>query len=250
MKVRIMGPNHVFGTKKGLAVRSVQRTLLMMGRRTDVVESVPCGNTVGLVGLDQFIVKSSTLSDNNKVYPLKDMKCSVSPAVRCAVELKNPANLPKLVEGLKRLSKSDSLVLCRIEESGEHIIAGKICVWDPDVTFREAIEGIENPESNGICLSKSLSKRNRLYIYAAPLPDKLPEAIDEGTVTPRDEPKARMKMLRDEFGMEEDGAKKIWCFGPDTTGPNFLCDRAKAVQYLNDIKDSCVAVFQWATREG
>lgn len=36
----------------------------------------------------------------------QDMKYSVSPVVRVAVEPKNPADLPKLVEGLKRLSKS------------------------------------------------------------------------------------------------------------------------------------------------
>ncbi len=271
MKVRIMGPNHVVGTKKDLSIKNIQRTLLMMGRRTDAVESVPCGNTVGLVGLDHFIVKSATLSNLEEAFPLKDMKYSVSPVVRVAVEPKNPADLPKLVEGLKRLAKSDPLVQTIMDESGEHVIAGagelhlEICLKDlqedfmngaeirvsnPVVTFRETIEGIEQPESNGVCLSKSPNKHNRLYVYASPLPENLPEAIDEGKVTPRDEPKARMKMLRDEYGMDEDGAKKIWCFGPDTTGPNFLCDRAKAVQYLNDIKDSCVAAFQWATKEG
>ena len=271
MKVRIMGPNHVVGTKKDLSIKNIQRTLLMMGRRTDAVESVPCGNTVGLVGLDHFIIKSATLSDLEEAFPLKDMKYSVSPVVRVAVEPKNPADLPKLVEGLKRLAKSDPLVQTNMDESGEHVIAGagelhlEICLKDlqedfmngaeirvsnPVVTFRETIEGIEDPESKGVCLSKSPNKHNRLYVYASPLPDNLPEAIDDGKVTPRDEPKARMKMLRDEYGMDEDGAKKIWCFGPDTTGPNFLCDRAKAVQYLNDIKDSCVAAFQWATKEG
>ena len=55
---------------------------------------------------------------------LKNMKYSVSPVVRVAVEPKNPSDLPKLVEGLKRLSKSDPLVQCKMEESGEHIIAG------------------------------------------------------------------------------------------------------------------------------
>ncbi len=54
------------------------------------------------------------------------MKFSVSPVVRVAVEAKNPSDLPKLVEGLKRLAKSDPMVLCIIEESGEHIVAG---VW-------------------------------------------------------------------------------------------------------------------------
>lgn len=270
-KVRIMGPNYVPGTKKDLSVKSIQRTLLMMGRRTDAVESVPCGNTVGLVGLDQVIVKSGTLSDDEEAFPFKDMKYSVSPVVRVAVEPKNPSDLPKLVEGLKRLAKSDPLVQTITEESGEHVIAGagelhlEICLKDlqedfmngaeirvsnPVVTFRETIEGVEEPDSTAVCLSKSPNKHNRLFIYATPLPEKLPEAIDEGKITPRDEPKARMKMLRDEYGLEEDAAKKIWCFGPDTTGPNFLVDRAKAVQYLNDIKDSCVAAFQWATKEG
>ena len=38
------------------------------------------------------------------------MKFSVSPVVRVAVEAKNPSDLPKLVEGLKRLAKSDPMV--------------------------------------------------------------------------------------------------------------------------------------------
>ena len=43
--------------------------------------------------------------------------------------------------------------------------------------------------------------------------------------------------------------RKIWCFGPDTNGPNILMDCTKGVQYLNEIKDSVIAGFQWATKE-
>ena len=43
--------------------------------------------------------------------------------------------------------------------------------------------------------------------------------------------------------------RKIWCFGPDTNGPNILVDCTKGVQYLNEIKDSCIAGFQWASKE-
>ena len=59
--------------------------------------------------------------------------------VRVAVEPMNSADLPKLVEGMKRLSKSDPMVLCYTEESGEHIIAGagelhlEICLKDLQV---------------------------------------------------------------------------------------------------------------------
>ena len=37
-----------------------------------------------------------------------------------------------------------------------------------------------------------------------------------------------------------DDLRKIWAFGPDTSGPNFLIDGTKGVQYLNEIKDSFV----------
>ena len=80
--------------------------------------------------------------------------------------------------------------------------------------------------------------------------DGLAEAVDEGRVGPRDEPKARSKILVDDFGWDKDLAKKIWCFGPDTTGPNMLTDVTKGVQYLNEIRDSCIAAFQWAAKEG
>lgn len=53
---------------------------------------------------------------------------------------------------------------------------------------------------------------------ARPLEDGLAEAIDEGKVGPRDDPKVRSKILSEEFGWDKEVAKKIWCFGPDTTG--------------------------------
>ncbi len=55
---------------------------------------------------------------------MRVMKFSVSPVVQIAVECKNPADLPKLVEGLKRLSKSDPCVRAITGENGEMIVAG------------------------------------------------------------------------------------------------------------------------------
>ncbi|KAL4421827.1 hypothetical protein ABPG77_001616 [Micractinium sp. CCAP 211/92] len=268
-KVRIMGPNYVPGTKKDLYVKTVQRTVLCMGRRQEAVEDVPCGNTVALVGLDQFITKNATLCDEKSedAHTIKAMKFSVSPVVRVAVEPKVASDLPKLVEGLKRLAKSDPMVQCSIEETGEHIIAGagelhlEICLKDlqedfmggaeirvsePVVAFRETVQGT----SDHVVMSKSPNKHNRLYLQARPLEDGLAEAIDEGKIGPRDDPKVRSKILSEEFGWDKEIAKKIWCFGPDTTGPNMMVDMTKGVQYLNEIKDSCVAAFQWATKEG
>lgn len=123
-KVRILGPNYVPGKKSDLWVKNIQRTIIMMGRYVEQVQDIPAGNTCGLVGVDQYLLKSGTITTSESGHCIKTMKFSVSPVVRVAVEPKNQADLPKLVEGMKRLSKSDPMVLCYTEESGEHIIAG------------------------------------------------------------------------------------------------------------------------------
>merc|ERR1719225_2554360 len=265
-KARIMGPNYVPGKKDDLYEKSIQRTILMMGRYVESIEDVPCGNICGLVGVDQFLVKTGTITTAKDAHNLKVMKFSVSPVVKVAVECKNPSELPKLVEGLKRLAKSDPMVQCIIEESGEHIIAGagelhlEICLKDleedhaqiplkksdPVVSYRETV----TEESSQMCLSKSPNKHNRLFMKAAPLPDGLAEDIDKGDVNPSDDFKTRGRFLADKYEYDITEARKIWCFGPDTNGPNILVDCTKAVQYLNEIKDSVVAGFQWASKEG
>ena len=47
--------------------------------------------------------------------------------------------------------------------------------------------------------------------------DGLAEAIDDGKVGPRDDPKIRGKFLVDEFGWDKELAKKIWAFGALST---------------------------------
>jgi len=266
LKCRIMGPNYIPGKKEDLNEKAIQRTILMMGRYIEAIEDVPCGNICGLVGVDQFLVKTGTITTFKEAHNLKVMKFSVSPVVRVAVEPKNAQDLPKLVEGLKRLAKSDPMVQCMIEESGEHIIAGagelhlEICLKDleedhaqiplkksdPVVSYRETV----TEESSMMCLSKSPNKHNRLFMRAVPMPDGLAEDIDNGEVSNKQDFKIRGRYLADKYEYDITEARKIWCFGPDTMGPNLMIDCTKGVQYLNEIKDSVVAGFQWATKEG
>ncbi|SCV06076.1 LANO_0H21572g1_1 [Lachancea nothofagi CBS 11611] len=265
-KIRIQGPNYVPGKKDDLFIKAVQRVVLMMGRFVEPIDDCPAGNIVGLVGIDQFLLKTGTLTTYETAHNMKVMKFSVSPVVQVAVEVKNANDLPKLVEGLKRLSKSDPCVLTYMSESGEHIVAGtgelhlEICLSDlendhagiplkispPVVAYRETVEG----ESSQVALSKSPNKHNRIYLKAEPMEEECSLAIEAGTINPRDDFKARARIMADDYNWDVTDARKIWCFGPDGNGPNLVVDQTKAVQYLTEIKDSVVAAFQWASKEG
>ncbi|XP_077989018.1 elongation factor 2-like [Glandiceps talaboti] len=266
LQVRMMGPNYEPGRKVDLHVKPIQRTVLMMGRSVESIGSVPCGNIVGLTGVDQYLIKSGTITTYEHAHNMRVMKFSVSPVVRVAVEAKNPSELPKLVEGLKRLAKSDPMVQCVIEESGEHIVAGagelhlEIClkdleedhagvpikISDPVVSYKESVLA----ESSQVCLAKSPNKLNRLFMTSQPLQEGLADAIEKGEVSHKQDVKERARYLSDTYEWEATDARKIWCFGPDGSGPNLLVDRCKGVQYLASIKDMVVAGFQWASSEG
>jgi elongation factor 2 len=265
-KVRIMGPNYVAGKKTELWVKNIQRTVIMMGRYTEQVADVPAGNTCALVGVDQYLLKTGTIATEDDAHTIKTMKFSVSPVVQCAVEPKNSADLPKLVEGMKRLSKSDPMVLCFTTDTGEHVIAAsgelhlEIClqdlqkdfmgtevkVSDPVVSFRETC----SEKSNQICLAKSANKHNRLFVEGDTIGDELSCAIDDGTIKPGAEAKTQGRLMADEYGWDVTEARKIWAFGPEGTGPNLFVDTTKGVNYLAEIKESVVAGFAWASQSG
>merc|ERR1712194_370292 len=214
------------------------------------ISDVPCGNTVALVGVDQYLLKSGTLTTIESAHNIADMKYSVSPVVKVAVKGKDGKELPKLVDGLKKLSKSDPLVICTTEENGEHIIAGcgelhiEIClkdlreedaqceftVSDPVVSYRETV----NEVSSMTVLAKSPNKHNRIYLQAEPMSDELATLIESGKAGPKADPKERTKILKDTFDWDA----------------NVVVDVTQGVQYLLEIKEHVNSAFQWAAKDG
>lgn len=214
LMVCIMGPNS--GEKEDLYLKQIQRTILMMGCYVEPIEDVSCGNIMGLVGVDQFLVKTDTITTFERSHNTWVIKFSVSPAVRVIVEAKNPASLPKLVEGLKQLAKSDPMVQCISEESRKHIIMG---VWgtalgdlpqgrgggpclhphqeksDPVVSYQKTV----SEQSNMLCLSRSPIKHNRFYMKAWPFPSGLAKDIDKGKVSVRQELKQGAHYLAENY---------------------------------------------------
>jgi elongation factor 2 len=234
----------------------------MMANKMQPMEECPAGNTVCLAGLDQYILKNGTISDIEGVYPFHAMKFTVSPVVRIAVNVKNPAHLPKFLKALDKLSKSDPL--CKIDksESGETIIAGagelhidvilnnlrtdycKDIAFNtspPVVPFRETIQS-----TSPSCLAKSPNKHNRLWIKAEPLREDLVRDIENGQFDWKIDPQAAARELIDKYGWDPNEAnpKRVWMFGPEGDCTNVVIDGTSGVQYMQEIKDSVLNGFK------
>ena len=105
--------------------------------------------------------------------------------MKVSVEPLNPLDLPKMVDGLRKINQSYPASKTKVEESGENIIMGtgelyfdnilndlrniysdiEIKVSDPVVNFQETI--LET--SSFKCNSKSLNNKNKIGIIAEPM---------------------------------------------------------------------------------
>ena len=175
-----MGPDYIPGEKTDLyANKNLQRVVVVMNNKFENVQAVPCGNLVALVGIDQYLIKQGTIASDENAHPIKAMKFSVSPVVRVSVNVKKAQDLPKLIEGLKKLTRSDPLVQCTTNvDTKEHIVAGcgdlhlEICLEDLKnwyakcelVIGQPSVEYMETIVGESTQMAKSSNKHNRLYV--------------------------------------------------------------------------------------
>lgn len=88
---------------------------------------VPAGNWVLIEGIDQSIVKTATITDltiHEDLYIFRPLKFNTQSIIKIAVEPVNPSELPKMLDGLRKVNKSYPLLTTRVEESGEHVVLG------------------------------------------------------------------------------------------------------------------------------
>ncbi|CAF3888740.1 unnamed protein product [Rotaria sordida] len=263
--VRILGPDYRPGSTSDLQIKNVTSVGVMIGDRCIPTHHVPAGNVVALTGIDKCLLKTATITTSSDAHNFRVMKFSVSPVVRVAVDVKDPVDHTKLVDGLKKLVQGDSLVQV-LNENGQHVIAAagelhlEICLADlektharcplkvatPIVTYRETITA----ESRQIAFTKTTNKHNKFFMRASPLEPGLAEAIESGRITSKQDPRERSRILVEEFGWDLAATKKIWAFGPYENGPNILVDSTRGVDGLGNIQDAVGAAFQWTTQEG
>uniref|UniRef100_A0A453SG61 SNU114 homolog n=7 Tax=Aegilops tauschii subsp. strangulata TaxID=200361 RepID=A0A453SG61_AEGTS len=271
--VWVLGEGYSPDDEEDMTVKEVTKLWVYQARYRVPISNAPAGSWVLIEGVDASIMKTATICPMNMdedVYIFRPLRFNTLPVVKIAAEPLNPSELPKMVEGLRKISKSYPLAITKVEESGEHTILGtgelyldsimkdlrelysevEVKVADPVVTFCETVVDTSSMK----CFAETPNKRNKITMLAEPLEKGLAEDIENGLVSLDSRQKEVTDFFRQRYQWDVLAARSIWAFGPDKQGPNILLDDSLSVEVdknlLNAVKDSIVQGFQWGAREG
>jgi U5 small nuclear ribonucleoprotein component len=271
--VRVLGEGYSPDDEEDMTVKEVTKLWVYQARYRIPISKAPPGSWVLIEGVDASIMKTATLCNvdyDEDAYIFRPLQFNTLPVVKTATEPLNPSELPKMVEGLRKISKSYPLAITKVEESGEHTILGtgelyldsimkdlrelysevEVKVADPVVSFCETV--VES--SSMKCFAETPNKRNKITMIAEPLERGLAEDI-ENSVVSLDWPRKKIgNFFQEKYDWDLLAARGIWAFGPDKQGPNILLDDTLSSEVdktlLTAVKDSIVQGFQWGAREG
>ncbi|XP_047316583.1 110 kDa U5 small nuclear ribonucleoprotein component CLO [Impatiens glandulifera] len=271
--VRVLGEGYSPDDEEDMTIKEVTKLWVYQARYRIPISKAPPGSWVLIEGVDASIMKTATLCNvdyNEDVCIFRPLQFNTLPVVKTATEPLNPSELPKMVEGLRKISKSYPLAITKVEESGEHTILGtgelyldsimkdlrelysevEVKVADPVVSFCETV--VES--SSMKCFAETPNRRNKITMIAEPLERGIAEDIENGIVS-TDWPRKKLgEFFQTKYEWDLLAARGIWAFGPDKQGPNILLDDTLPSEVdknlLNAVKDSIVQGFQWGAREG
>ncbi|MFH1501020.1 MAG: elongation factor EF-2 [archaeon] len=185
------------------AKQRIQQVLIYNGIRPDQLEEIKSGNVLAISGVNGEAGETITLEPEE---PFEELKHIFEPVITKAIEVKKPADLPKLVEVLRKVAKEDPSIKIEInEETGENLMSGmgelhleiienrikteknvEVKTSSPIVVFRETVSK-DTPGDKGI-EGRSPNKHNLFFIQVEPLEDNVYEAIKSGEI-----PEGRIK---------------------------------------------------------
>jgi U5 small nuclear ribonucleoprotein component len=273
--VRVLGEGYSPDDEEDMAVHQVSGISIFESRYKVKVTRVPAGNWVLLAGVDSSIIKSATITDNSAdeddpVFIFSPLKFFSQAVMKIAVEPVQPTDLPKMLEGLRKISKSYPILETKVEESGEHILLGPgelyldsamhdlrklyseidVKVADPVVKFCETI--VETSAMK--CSAETPNKKNKITMICEPLEKGIAEDIESKKVDIKWPAKELGRHFMDNYEWDILAARNIWAFGPEESGPNVLINDTLPSEtdkkLLFSVKDSIKQGFQWGTREG
>jgi U5 small nuclear ribonucleoprotein component len=241
--VTVLGESYTLDDPEDCRPEQVARLFLPGARYQLEVNRIPAGSLVLIQGIDSAIAKTATVVAQPPAQPqdaevFAPLHFDGFACVKIAVEPVNPSELPKMLDGLRKCSKTYPLLTTRVEESGEHVLLGtgelyldcvmhdlrkvfadvEIKVADPTVAFSETVVDTSQLK----CFSETPNKKNKITMIAEPLDAGLAEDIEAGAVSASWPKKKLSDFFRAKYGWDALASKSLWAFGPTKTGANVL----------------------------
>ena len=240
----------------------VQSVGMFVGSDRINTEIVTAGNIIAVSGLRDAI-SGSTISSDKEMTPFERIIHNSEPVVTTAIEAKHTKDLPKLVEVLRAVAKSDpSIQIDSNLETGEHLMSGmgelhleiteyrirnehgvKITTSPPIVVYRETVA----MNSPGNFEGKSPNKHNRFYITVEPLEEDIRAAIIDGTIPSGDIKKSK-EVARQLIDM---GWTKVHGRGVlSIENSCVFIDATKGIQNLFETRELLIDAFKEVVKRG
>jgi len=242
----------------------VQQVSVYKGPQRIQVDEVLAGNIVGIVGLTDAFSGETLCEPDHLIEPFEEIKHIFEPVVTKSLEPRDPKDLTKLVNYLKKLGREDTTIMVKInQETGEYLVSGlgelhldakverklkeqgiEFEASPPIVVYRETI-GKKSPVIEG----KSPNKHNKFHMFVEPLEEKVLEAMKADEVPSDIELKKKNLQLQKklaDLGMPVDEIKKLKLIH----NKNMLLDQTKGVQYLNEVMEMVKEGFTNRMDEG
>lgn len=242
----------------------LQQVNLYKGPHRVQVDEVVAGNICGLVGVSEAFSGETLCNQEHIIHPFEEIKHIFEPVVTKSVEPKNPRDLTKLINFLKKLSREDTTIKVKInEETGEYLISGlgelhleakverklkeielDVNISPPIVVYRETVD-----RKSQTIEGKSPNKHNKFYFYVEPLEESVYEAMKNAEIPDNyDFKKKNLELQKKlvDLGMDSKEIKKVQLIFEK----NMLIDNSKGVQYLNEAMEMVKDGFKTMVDQG
>lgn len=282
--VRVLGEGYTPLDDEDSAMKTVTGVYICQARYKIPVSRAVAGMWVCLEGVDGPISKTATIafpegaSDVDDVSTFAPLTFESPACIKIAAEPLKPNELPRMVDGLRKINKSYPCAVTKVEESGEHTIYGtgelyldsimkdlrelyanvEVKVADPCVAFRETVSETSRVQ----CHAHTPNEQNKFTAIAEPLEASVLNDVEHSDLLdlmggPR---KAFTSHMQKVHGYDLLAARGLWAFGPtvhayeSASSTNAFIDDTLAGEVdkglLASVRASIVQGFQWAGREG
>ncbi len=240
--------------------QKIQQVLVYSGIKPEQVDEIGAGNVLAISGINTEAGETITLEPET---PFEELKPIFDPVITKSIEVKKMADLPKLIEILRQVSKEDPSIKVEInEQTGESLISGMgelhleiienriktekgldVKTSNPIVVYRETVSR-ESKEFEG----KSPNKHNSFFIRVEPLEDNIYDAIKSGEI-----PEGRVKKKSEDIlkkfsalNWSGDEIKRI----RDVYKGNLFLDETKGEVHMGEVIEMILDAFEMVIDNG